>query len=65
MTATTIVANPVDTPTSVSVAAGGTPGGRGVSIIVDWSKVESQTALITTLETIKRRLTSQWPVPNS
>lgn len=65
MTATTIVANPADTHETVSVAAGGTPGSRAVQVIVDWDKVESQTALITTLETIKRRLTSQWPIPSS
>lgn len=65
MTATTIVANPADTPETASVTAGGTPGSRAVQVIVDWSKVESQTALITTLETIKRRLTSQWPIPSS
>lgn len=67
MTATTLLANPTDVPAEVSIAAGGTPGARGVAIVVDLSKVGSQIELVNALDTIKRAVVQlgSWPPASS
>lgn len=65
MAATTILADYREAPEQVSIAGGGAPGARGVTVIIDDTKIGTLIDAVNTLETIKRaiiRLGTKLPV---
>ncbi len=59
MTATTITADVGDLKPGVglpafSVSAGGTPGARGVTVILDWAKIGATGGLLDVVNTLER-----------
>ena len=65
MAATTININPTDTHNTVQVAAGGTPGSRGIQIIIDDTKITNMAQAVLALEKAAEVVAAEWPLPAS
>lgn len=65
MAATTIETDPHDHQDAVTIAAGGTPGTKGLSIVIDWSKYENEAQVRTALLRAAQRITDDWPLPSA
>lgn len=61
MAASTLTANVGDTAASVVVTAGGTPGARAVTVIVDRSKIDDTGDVDTVLRRIADAYRERWP----